>query len=464
MIEELFQKQQEAKGRVALSTYAERKEKLKKILTKVLDSKEEIAEAIRKDFNKPAAETELTEILPLTMELRNTIRNLRYWMKPLRTRTPLMLFGSKGKIVYRPKGTVLIISPWNYPFLLALGPLVSAVAAGNTIILKPSEITPNTSKFLAGFFKDVFDESEIAVVEGGKETAQELLKLPFDHIFFTGGTEVGKIVMKAAAENLTSVTLELGGKSPVFIDRSANLKHAAERIVWGKFLNAGQTCIAPDYVLIRKEDFPDFLKYSSIYIEKYYGKDLARNPSETLCNIVNEKNVARLKFLLNDAIAKGAVLEYGDATPDSGNFIAPRILSNVSIESEIMKQEIFGPILPVLFYEDINDAIKIIERNPYPLSLYYFGKNNSVFEKLTNKITAGGVVANDVVVHFANTKMPFGGVRPSGLGKAHGYAGFKAFSNETPVLKQPRFTAVSFFYPLYNSIKQKLLSIFEKTL
>ncbi len=457
MIEAIFEKQLAAKERINNSTFAERKEKLKKILRKTLELKTEISQAIYSDFKKPAAETELTEILPLTMEIRNTIRNLHYWVKPLKTRTPLVLFGSSGKIYYRPKGNVLIISPWNYPFLLSVGPIVSAIAAGNTIVLKPSELTPNTSNFLAGFFKDIFDESEVAVIEGGKETAQQLLKLPFDHIFFTGGTTVGKIVMEAAAKNLTSVTLELGGKSPVFIDDSANLKLAAQRIVWGKYLNAGQTCIAPDYILIKKEKFAQFLNLAKHFIKKYYGKELKNNPAESLCNIVNESNVTRLNFLISDALSHGAVLEYGDRNSDKGNFLSPRILSNVNLESRIMEEEIFGPIMPILFYKDFDNAVQIIRKNPNPLSLYYFGSDKSTLRKLINKVPAGGIVVNDVVVHFANTKMEFGGVRQSGLGKSHGYAGFKAFSNEVPVLRQPKHTAISLIYPPYNKLKKKII-------
>ncbi len=464
MVEAVFNKQIQAKERINLSTFAERKEKLKKILRKVLEEKEAIAQAIYSDFRKPAEETELTEIIPLTMEIRHTVRNLRYWMNPLKTGTPLVLFGSSGKIVYRPKGTVLVISPWNYPFLLAVGPVISAIAAGNTVVLKPSELTPNTSAYLKKFFNELFDESEVAIIEGGKETAQQLLKLPFDHIFFTGGTTVGKIVMEAAAQNLSSVTLELGGKSPVFIDDSANLKLAAKRIVWGKYLNAGQTCIAPDYVLIKKEKLPEFLKHAKSFIDKFYGKALAENPEEKLCNIVNEKNVKRLKFLLEDALSKGAVLEAGDSSLDKGNFISPKIISNVNLESEIMAEEIFGPILPIIFYRDLNDAVRMISKNPNPLSLYYFGRNRKIFEKLVAKIPAGGVVKNDVVIHFANTKVGFGGVRQSGLGKAHGYAGFKTFSNETPILSQPRVTAISFLYPPYSGLKKKLLDIVEKIL
>ncbi len=461
---EIFEKQLLAKARINSATPSERKEKLKRLLSKTLESREEIAEAIYSDFKKPKAETELTEILPLTLEIRNAIRNIKYWTRQFATKTPLVLFGSSGKTEYRPKGNVLIISPWNYPFLLAIGPLVSAIAAGNSVVVKPSELTPNTSNFIAEFLSEIFDESEVAVVQGGKETAQELLGLPFDHIFFTGGTAVGKIVMQAAAKNLSSITLELGGKSPVVIDDSANLKITAERVVWGKFLNAGQTCIAPDYVLIKKGKADEFFNYAKHFVNKFYGKALANSPEENLCNIVNEKNVLRLKFLLDDALGKGAEPILNNVTLDKGTFISPKIISNVPLESEIMQQEIFGPIMPVLFYKDFNEAVEIINKNPNPLSLYYFGKNKNNLRKLIQKVPAGGVVQNDVVVHFINYYAGFGGIRQSGFGKAHGFHGFKTFSNETHIMKQSRFSVVSMLYPPYTKLKKKILEISEKTL
>jgi aldehyde dehydrogenase (NAD+) len=462
-MKETFEKQFRKKKSLAESNASERKRKLKRILENVLESKEEIAKAIKKDFGKSEEETYITEILPLTMELRNIIRNLHSWMKPVKIMSPLAFPGAKSKIVYRPKGNVLVISPWNYPFLLAVAPVVSAIAAGNTVILKPSELTPHTASFIKKFFSSMFDSSEVAVFEGDKNVAKELLAMPFDHIFFTGGTFVGRIVMESAARNLSSVTLELGGKSPAFIDDSADLQLAAERIVWGKFLNAGQTCIAPDYVLIRKTKVNEFLDYAKESIRKLWGEDLDSVPPQ-YCNIVNENNVQRLKFLINDALGKGAKLEFGTPDKDSGTFLYPRILSGVSTESRLMKEEIFGPVLPLLFYENIEEAIGIIEQNPYPLSFYFFGKENLAFERLFKAIPAGGFVLNDTVVHFANTKLPFGGVRFSGLGKGYGYWGFKEFSLETPILKQPKWTAISLMYPPYNALKKKIISMAMKYL
>jgi aldehyde dehydrogenase (NAD+) len=419
-----------------------------------------IQEAIYQDFRKPSAEVDTTEIFPALSEIKNAITNLERWVKPRKVDAPLTLLGTRSVISYEPKGLCLIISPWNYPFNLSLGPLVSALAAGNNVILKPSEITPNTSALIAKMCNEIFGADEVTVFEGGPMVSQELLKLPFDHIFFTGSPAIGKIVMKAAAEHLTSVTLELGGKSPTIVSLSANLKEAAKRIAMAKFLNSGQTCIAPDYVLVHQGIANDFIELLKEQIQKLFadqGKTIFESPH--YARIVSEKHFIRLNSIVQDALTNGAKLELGGFVDQTQRFMHPMLLSQVSVESRVMQEEIFGPILPILSFEALDQVIKIINGKPKPLALYYFGKSKSEQNRLKQETSSGAICINDCAIQFLNHNLPFGGVNNSGIGKSHGYYGFLAFSNEKPVVKQRAgLTSIQFFYPPYTPLIKRLIN------
>lgn len=404
-------------------------------------NKRGLEEAVFKDLGKPAMEVGTSELLPVLAEISHAIENIERWTDPVKIDAPITFIGTRSEVRYEPKGACLIISPWNYPFNLAICPLVSCLTAGNTALLKPSELTPNTSAFISKLVSEVFENDVVAVVEGDANVATEMLALPFDHIFFTGSPAVGKIVMKAAAERLASVTLELGGKSPAIVDASANLKDAAKRIAFGKFLNNGQTCIAPDYVLIDpsiQEEFLGLLK-----------ENIATLFDEYPVRVINDRHASRLKTLLDDAKSKGATeVLSGKQT----------VLVNVTDSMRVMQEEIFGPVLPVLSM-DINGSIDYINSRPKPLALYVFSKNPRFKEKVLKETSAGGVCINDTVLQFIHPNLPFGGVNNSGIGKSHGHAGFLAFTNEKPVVRQKSgYSNAYLFYPPYTSFKRKILA------
>lgn len=457
----IFKHQKEYSKTFRKSGANRRREILKLLLKRILENSPKIEDAVYSDFKRPHAETKLVEIFPVTSEIKYIIRNLTNWMQPHHVSAPLSLFGSKNKIIYEPKGTVLIIAPWNYPFQLALGPLVSAVAAGNTVILKPSEISTNTSAFLKEFISSIFDEKEAAVIEGGVETTKEILNLKFDHIFFTGSPKVGSIVMEAAAKNLTPVTLELGGKSPAVIDRNVDMKKAGERIAWGKFVNAGQTCIAPDYLICHEEIRQSFISEIIYAFRRMYNVHKGEDDYADMARIVNSNHYKRIMNLCEESEKMGAEKYTGTANPDD-NFIAPTIYSNMSLDMPLMKEEIFGPVLPVLTYRSENDINEIIEANPNPLALYVFSKSSSFANRVIDDNPAGTVMVNDTVVHFSNHKLPFGGRNTSGHGKAHGYFGFREFSNEKPYMKQPGFSALKLLYPPYKNRTKRLIDMIVK--
>ena len=431
-IDQIYEKQQSRQTAVAATTARERIEKIRRLHDAILKRRDEIREALWADYEKPAAEVDLSEILPVIGEARHAMRHLRSWMKPHRVSTPLILFGSRSRILYQPKGVVLIISPWNFPINLTLGPLVSAMAAGNCAMLKPSEMTPNASACMKRILGDLFDESEVAVVEGDAKVAEALLKKRFDHIFFTGSPAVGKIVMRAAAEHLSSVTLELGGKSPVIVDRTANLDEAAKKIGWGKTLNSGQVCIAPDYILVDES-------VRAPFIEKL--RAAAVHESGLL---VNDRHAARIRRLAGDT---------GD-----GRRVPLKIIEDIPADAPVMEEEIFGPLLPVISYRDIDDALRIINEKEKPLVLYLFSRDRRVIDRVLKQTRAGGSVINDTLIHFYQLNLPFGGVGQSGMGKGHGRWGFEAFSNARGVLEQrTRFSGIQFLYPPYTRWKQKLI-------
>ena len=458
----IFDIQKKNKADYARTTASERKERLKKLLAAIYKHSGDIENAVYSDFHKPPSETRLTETYVVIAEIKYALRNLDKWMKPKRVPTLIAFLGSSNWISYAPKGVSLIISPWNFPFLLAIGPLVSAIASGCPVILKPSEITPNTSAYIKEFISQLFDEREVAVFEGDHVTAQALLKLPFDHIYFAGSPAVGKIIMDAASKNLTSVTLELGGKSPAIIDESADLKMVANRITWGKLLNGGQSCVAPDYVVLPEKSLRQFVEFSKETVYKLYGDFNAINTCMDFCRIIDKKHFIRLSGLIKDALENGAFMELGGEADPSDNFMPPTILSNVPMDSKIMREEIFGPVLPLITYHNLQEIEEIVAANPYPLTLYLFSRRKEFIKKMMSSIQSGGVTINDVSIQFANSTIPFGGIKTSGIGKSHGYFGFREFSNQRGIMKQPSFSPLKFLYPPYTKTVNRLIDIMLK--
>jgi aldehyde dehydrogenase (NAD+) len=454
----LFNTQKENQFIVGNSTPKQRIQKLN-ALKKAIEFtyKDKIRQALFDDFKKPFTETDLTEIYPVISEIKFAKSNLKSWMKRQKVDTPLALIGWSSWYIYEPKGVCLIISPWNYPFNLTFGPLVSAIAAGNTVILKPSEITPNISKVMSEIVTDLFDENEIALVEGEVEVSQELLKLPFNHIFFTGSPQVGKLVMQAAAAHLTSVTLELGGKSPTIIDETVNLKATAKKIAWGKFLNNGQTCIAPDYVLIKDSIKEKFIGALNEQLKMFFTQDAST--SDSICRIVNERHFDRLLQYIEDAKSKGATIEIGGKTDSEDNFIEPTVISNLSEDAFLMQEEIFGPILPIKTFSNLNEAVNYINAKEKPLALYMYSNHKKNIDLVIKNTRAGSTCINNNVVQYSNHNLPFGGSNNSGIGKAHGIFGFQEFSNMRSVMKQHTNGSVELLFPPYNNFKQKLVDL-----
>ena len=453
----IFQLQKINQYRVGNSTAKERKAKLKKLHQTILKYRQEIHKALYQDYKKHPSEVDLSEIYPITSELKFAQKHIRGWMKGQRKATPLALLGASSRVKYEPKGVVLIISPWNFPFNLTFGPLVSAIAAGNCVIIKPSEITPNSSVLIKKIIQEVFQEDEVAVVEGSVYTAKPLLDLPFNHIFFTGSPNIGKLVMEAAARNLCSVTLELGGKSPTIIDKTANLHLAARRIAWAKYLNNGQVCIAPDYVLVHQSQKQAFIQEIEKTIKSFYSEDPSKEYSYG--RIVNDKHFKRLKNAIDEAFNKGAHLISGAKLDEQENYLSPTLVTNVPKDSQLMKEEIFGPILPLIPFENLDEAIQEINSREKPLALYIYSKSKKNIRHIIANTRAGGTCINHNAIHFYNLNLGFGGVNHSGIGRAHGEEGFKAFSNPRGVMQQHIPNALDLLTPPYNDFKQKLIDL-----
>jgi aldehyde dehydrogenase (NAD+) len=430
-----------------------RKETLIKLLDNLIIHENEIVDALYKDFKKPAFESVITETNYVITELKHTIKKMKSWSKPTRVLPSIINFPSRDYIYKEPYGRVLIIAPWNYPYQLALCPLVSAVAAGNQIVIKPSELTPNTSSIIAKIIRKTFHEEHVKVVEGGIEVSQDLLAQRWDYIFFTGSIPVGKIIAKAAAQYLTPTTLELGGKSPCIVDETAKLKLAAKRIVWGKFLNAGQTCVAPDYILVHqdvKSKFIDFLKQE---ITLAYGENPEK--SNDFARIVNTKNWERVKSLIEPT----KVIFGGQSTANS-LYIAPTLIDESDIDSELMQEEIFGPLLPILTYRNKADIQIIFSKYEKPLALYVFTENDAFANEIIQKYSFGGGCINDTVIHLSNSRLPFGGVGHSGSGAYHGKFSFDTFSHKKSMIKKATWLDLPLRYAPYNdklALVKKLL-------
>lgn len=457
-IERIFQLQRANRLNVARSTAQDRKDKLKKLHDVVLQQRQNIREAIREDKGNHASEVDITEIFAVTSECKHNISKLGTWMKPRRVWTPLSLLGSSSWIHPEAKGVTMIMSPWNFPLNLTLCPLISAVAAGNTAILKPSEMSANTSRVIRSIVEEIFEENEVAVVDGAVETSTNLLAQPFDHIFFTGAPSLGKIVMEAAAKNLTSVTLELGGKSPVIIDETADLDTAAKRLVWAKTINSGQTCIAPDYIFVHESKKDELLQHFGKWVKEFFKGD-TRNSSD-YSRIVNERHHQRLDNMYQDALSTGAKVEQGGGKDAADNYWEPTLFTNAGPDSEIMTEEIFGPFLPIVTYKSLEEPIAHINANEKPLAMYIFSKNDENQQHLINSTSAGATVINHCIIHFLNHNLPFGGVNNSGIGKSHGIHGFKEFVNEKAILKQwSPIAGTDLMTPPYNGLKQRLIDL-----
>ena len=427
---------------------------LKDLKKEIISKEQAIYEALHKDFKKSEFETYISEYALTLSELNLAIKNLKKWNKPNRVKASILSFPSSDYIYQEPYGTVLIISPWNYPFILAMAPIIMAIATGNTVVLKPSELTENTAKLLTGIIKNVFPETVLVSVEGGVDVSTELLAQKWDYIFFTGSTKVGKIVAKAAAENLTPVTLELGGKSPCIIDETIDLKLVAKRLVWGKLFNAGQTCIAPDYVLVKSHIKTKLIDLLKIEITKAYGKNT--KTSNDFPRIINKKNLLRLKELLKDTN-----MIFGGDSDERTYYLAPTLVDEPSLQSDLMTDEIFGPILPILSYETESDIESIIYGLDKPLSLYVFSKNKKFINKIINKYSFGGGVINDSLIHFGNQKLPFGGVGASGMGAYHGKTGFDTFSHSKSIVKRGTWFDPPFRYAPYKGKLGLLKKMFK---
>ncbi|MEM6685504.1 MAG: aldehyde dehydrogenase [Bacteroidota bacterium] len=431
-----------------------RKKTLKKLLKVVKKREEAICDALYADFRKPKFESVISETSIVISELKLAIKKVKSWAKPKRVLPALLNFPSSDRIHSEPYGTTLIIAPWNYPYQLALAPLIGAVAAGNTVVLKPSELTPNTSQILEEIVSEVFEESHVKVIQGGVSVAQELLAQRWDYIFFTGSVNVGKIVAQAAAPHLTPVTLELGGKNPCIVDLHTDFKLTAKRIVWGKFLNAGQTCIAPDYLIVHAQAKFDFTKALIAEIEAAYGKNPQESPD--LPRIINKKNFQRMSAML-----EGEKVLYGGEMDEDDLYIAPTLLDEPSRESDVMRDEIFGPILPIQVYASLEDISTIIGRYEKPLSLYVFSNDKKFAKRMIERHSFGGGAINDTVTHFVNHRLPFGGVGNSGIGAYHGKGSFDTFSHKKSITRKKTWLDIPIRYAPYKG-KLKVLKTFLK--
>ena len=439
------------------STAGERKKKLRKLEKWILQNRSEIQNAVYQDLQKPSQETDITEIFVVLSEIRLACKKLKSWSSNRPVQSSLPFFGTIAYVHHEPKGACLIISPWNYPFQLAIAPLVSAIAAGNAVIIKPSEFSENTSRLIHKMCKEVFDKEEVAVVLGDKDESKELLQFPFDHIFFTGSPQVGKLVMEAAAKNLTSVTLELGGKSPTIVDQTANIKDAAKKIAWGKWQNAGQICIAPDYLFAHEEVYEELIDELSLQSDRIYGK------KENYGGIISRSHHQRINDLMVDAIEKGANIGFGGKSDKKNLRFTPTLLTGISQNSRVLDEEIFGPILPILKFRKLDEVIDFINKKPKPLALYIFSKNKKNIDLIQRKTSSGMLTINDTVLQFGHPHLPIGGVNNSGIGKSHGHAGFLAFTNEKAVLKQPSsVTITKTIYPPYSRIKKFIIEMLVK--
>ena len=465
-IKRIYEVQSNPKNVLALrnSSYQDRIAKIKSIYNYILNKSnhDRIAEALYKDLRKSNEEVITTEMTPVILTIKEVCKKLKHWMKDEHVPSPVTMVGMSSFIKYESKGNILIIGPWNYPFQLAIYPLVYAIAAGNTAIIKPSEFSSNTANAISIMIKELFDENEVAVVEGGIPEATALLALPFNHIHFTGSPKVGKIVMEAAAKNLTAVTLELGGKSPVIIDGSTNLNSTAEKVCWGKTLNSGQTCIAPDFALVQENALDGFVEGFKRACEKFYDPDKKGiDQSKDYGRIINDTNFDRVQALLEDAKENGAKVEFGGEVNKQDRYIQPTLLSNINMQMKIMQDEIFGPILPVVSFKNKEDVTELLNSFPSPLALYIMSNNKDNTKYFLDHTVAGGTCINELMLTSVNPHLPFGGVNNSGVGKTGGKHSFMDFSNQRGVIKRKYGNSIKLIYPPFN---KQIFKYFQKVI
>ncbi len=459
-IDRIFNLQMERSLEIGNRRLSARKADLRKFLKVVMANRSAIAEAVAKDLNKPEVESDLSEVYPIKSDVKHALSNLDAWAERKFMSTPLSLLGTRAWVKPEPKGVVLIISPWNFPFNLTFGPLVSALAAGNCVILKPSESTPNCSALMHEIISEAFEPDQVAVIQGGPEASSHLVSLPFHHIFFTGGPEIGKKVMKAAAENLTPVTLELGGKSPAIVDATCNLDDAVRRIVWGRFFNSGQVCISPDYALVEESIRDAFLEKVKAQIKTFYDNPVESND---LSSLVHDGHFGKISRMIDDALAKGATVVSGNERIAERRFISPTVLTNVNTTMLVMQDEIFGPILPVMTWRTVDEAMRLVHSMERPLAYYVFSRNRGNTRRFLDESRAGTTAINETFIQFVHPELPFGGVNFSGIGKAHGKYGFDVFSNERSYIKQVfRWNAPRFTHPPYNKFTRKVADLVLK--
>jgi aldehyde dehydrogenase (NAD+) len=423
---------------------------LKKLKEEIIKSEKEIEEALYLDLHKSSVESYITEVGFVLSEINLCIKKLKKWSKPKRVSSSITCFPSKARIISEPYGLCLIISPWNYPFQLLISPLIGAISAGNCAILKPSEHSPNTSKVIKKILDRVFPPEYVFTALGEKEVSQELLEKEFDYIFFTGSSSLGKLVMEKASKHLTPTTLELGGKSPCIVDKDANIEVSAKRIAFGKFLNAGQTCIAPDYLFVHKDIKNVFVKEIIKSIKEFYSEESIN--SKDYGRIINQGHFLRLRKMLDD----GKVIYGGDFNEEE-KFISPTLIEDILLDSDLLKEEIFGPILPIISFENIDTLIQELKVKPKPLALYVFSQNKKVQDKIINNISSGGVCVNDTIMHIVPQTLPFGGVGNSGMGSYHGKKSFEAFSHKRSILNRKTWLDLALRYPPFTESKKKIV-------
>lgn len=447
---EILEKQRVFFGTHRTKNVEFRIEQLKGLKAAILAYEGKITEALYNDLHKSEAEAYSTEIGLCLREISYNTKHLKSWVKPLKVRSPIFFPLSKSFVLYEPYGIVFVIAPWNYPFQVVVTPLIGAIAAGNCAVLKPSELSPSTSQVIQDMIEEYFQEDYICVVQGDADVAQKLLEQRFDYILYTGSGFVGKIVMRAAAEHLTPLTLELGGKNPCIVDNDIDLEKTARRITWGKLVNTGQTCVAPDYLLVHKEVKENLVSRIKENVFEFYGDKI--EGSKDYGRIINEKHFNRLSEYLEE----GEIVFGGD-TDLSELYIAPTLIENMPVDAKVMQEEIFGPILPIIEYSDITEAIAFVNKRPKPLALYIFSNNRDIQRKVLKETSSGGACINDVVIHVTSLNLPFGGVGKSGFGRYHGKASFELFSNKRSVMKQTALFDLKTRFPPYTEAGFKVV-------
>lgn len=455
VVEQMIEEQRAFYDSRVTKQIAFRKEQLQLLKQTIQKYEQDVLDALQTDLHKSEFEAYSNEVGIVYDSIELMLKNVEEWSKPEKMKTPIHFQPAKSEIVREPYGVVLIIGPFNYPFQLVMEPLIGAIVGGNTAIVKPSEASEHTTRVIRKIIEEAFDPRFVAIVEGEKEAVQALIHAPFDFIFFTGSVAVGKIVAKAAAERLTPITLELGGKSPAIVDQTANLEVAAKRIAWGKFNNAGQTCVAPDYVLVHRSVYKKFVKLMKKTLLQFYGRDAQQSPD--FGRIINDRQFARLQQLLQ---VEQANITFGGKTDKADCYIEPTLIEGVSWDSKVMEDEIFGPILPIMAYEDLARVIQKVRRLPKPLAAYLFSENEGAVDYFLQELPFGGGCVNDTVVHVGNPHLPFGGVGPAGVGAYHGKASFDCFTHAKSVMKRSTKLANDLLYPPYkNKVKlvRKLL-------